>query len=186
LQDQIPMKQAGIRCKECGILLLTAEGVVPGAGMSEWKGTEGGLSRMPAHDRSLSPSSNGNGSTHSVLIIDDELTFVAVMGEVLESFGFQVHQAYSVGQALTVLESVTPDLILTDLRMPDSDGIKLLEQLRSEPAWGHIPKIVITAKASTNDLSEARKAGADGFLRKPFSVRELRAAIKPFLPIIAS
>ncbi len=168
------------------MLLLTAEGDAPYAGVHEWKGAKGGLSLMPAPNRSLDPSSNGNGSAHSVLIIDDELTFVAVMGEVLESFGFQVHQAYSVGQALTVLESVTPDLILTDLRMPDSDGIKLLEQLRSEPAWGHIPKIVITAKASTSDLSEARKAGADGFLRKPFSVRELRAAIKPFLPIAAS
>jgi CheY-like chemotaxis protein len=132
------------------------------------------------------PSSNGNGTAHSVLIIDDELTFVAVMGEVLESFGFQVHQAYSVGQALTVLESVTPDLILTDLRMPDSDGIKLLERLRTDPAWGRIPKIVITAKASSTDLTEARKAGADGFLRKPFSVRELRAAIMPFLPITAA
>jgi CheY-like chemotaxis protein len=120
---------------------------------------------------------------HSVLIIDDELTFCAVMGEVLESFGFRVHQAYSAGQALLVLAEVTPDLILTDLRMPDSDGIKLLEQLRLEPIWGRIPKIVITAKASSTDLTAARQAGADGFLRKPFSVRELRAAITPFLPI---
>lgn len=132
------------------------------------------------------PPSTGNGSPHTVLIIDDEMTFCAVMGEVLESFGFEVHQAYSAGQALSVLANVTPDLILTDLRMPDSDGIKLLEQLRREPNWGRIPKIVITAKASSSDLTEARKAGADGFLRKPFSVRELRAAIIPFLPIAAA
>jgi CheY-like chemotaxis protein len=141
---------------------------------------------MPGQQSRTGLSSNSNGSAHSVLIIDDELTFVAVMGEVLESFGFQVHQAYSVSQALTVLESVTPDLILTDLRMPDSDGIELLEQLRTDPAWGHIPKIVVTAKASSADLTEARKAGADGFLRKPFSVRELRAAITPFITIAAS
>ena len=138
---------------------------------------------MPAPNDRMNPSSNGNGSMHSVLIVDDEHTFCAVMGEVLESFGFRVHQAYSAGQALLVLAEVTPDLILTDLRMPDSDGIKLLEQLRLEPIWGRIPKIVITAKASSTDLTAARQAGADGFLRKPFSVRELRAAIPPFLPI---
>lgn len=141
---------------------------------------------MPAPNDRVVASSNGNGSPHTVLIIDDELTFCAVMGEVLESFGFEVHQAYSAGQALTILARVTPDLILTDLRMPDSDGITLLEQLRTKPVWGRIPKIVITAKASTTDLTEARRAGADGFLRKPFSVRELRAAIIPFLPIAAA
>lgn len=180
------MKRPGSRREEWGILLLTVARSVSSRGRARAEATEGGSGLMPDTNRKPGPSSNGNGSTRSVLIIDDELTFVAVMGEVLESFGLEVHQAYSAGQALSVLERVTPDLILTDLRMPDADGIKLLEQLRTEPAWGHIPKIVITAKASTTDLTEARMAGADGFLRKPFSVRELRAAITPFLPLSAA
>src|SRR3989304_6810443 len=134
---------------------------------------------MPAPNDRMNPSSNGNGSMPSVLIVDDEHTFCAVMGEVLESFGFRVHQAYSAGQALLVLAEVTPDLILTDLRMPDSDGIKLLEQLRLEPIWGRIPKIVITAKASSTDLTAARQAGPGGLLRHAVSGPRVRPGAPP-------
>ncbi|MGH2606273.1 MAG: response regulator [Anaerolineales bacterium] len=117
-----------------------------------------------------------------VLVVDDEPTFCSVMGDILHVLGCTVHCAYSAAEALETLETVTPHLILTDVMMPDSDGLSLLRRLRSEPKWSHIPAIVVSAKAMREDAIEARSAGADGWLPKPFSIRDLRAAIRPYLP----
>lgn len=120
-----------------------------------------------------------------VLVVDDEPTFCSVMGDILHVLGCTVHCAYSAAEALETLETVTPHLILTDVMMPDIDGLSLLRRLRSEPKWSHIPAIVVSAKAMREDAVEARSAGADGWLPKPFSIRDLRAAIRPFLSIPA-
>ncbi len=118
-----------------------------------------------------------------VLVVDDEPTFCSVMGDILHVLGCTVHCAYSAAEALDALETVTPHLILTDVMMPDSDGLSLLRRLRSEPRWAHIPAIVVSAKAMREDAVEARRAGADGWLPKPFSIKDLRDAIRPFLSV---
>lgn len=117
-----------------------------------------------------------------VLVVDDEPTFCSVMGDILHVLGCTVRCAYSAAEALEMLETLTPHLILTDVMMPDTDGLSLLRRLRSEPKWSHIPAIVVSAKAMREDAVEARRAGADGWLPKPFSIRDLRAAIQPYLP----
>jgi len=120
-----------------------------------------------------------------VLVVDDEPTFCSVMGDILHVLGCTVHCAYSAAEALETLETVTPHLILTDVMMPDSDGLSLLRRLRSEPRWSQIPAIVVSAKAMREDAVEARLAGADGWLPKPFSIKDLRDAIRPFLSVSA-
>jgi chemosensory pili system protein ChpA (sensor histidine kinase/response regulator) len=121
-------------------------------------------------------------STPSILVVDDELAFCTVVCEILEMFGYRAHKATSVRQALGLLENLVPDLILTDIMMPDIDGLALLKRVRECPALANIPTVVISAMGSDRDLIAAERAGASAFLVKPFSAEELRQTIARFIP----
>lgn len=121
-------------------------------------------------------------STPTVLIVDDDPVFCVIMREFLASYGYEVHLAYDVPEALTFLECITPDLILSDIMMPDIDGLWLVRSLRSAPAWSKIPTIVISAKAMPEDRQAAIEAGADAFVSKPFSIKDLRVLISQYVP----
>jgi CheY-like chemotaxis protein len=118
----------------------------------------------------------------SILVVDDEQEFCAVVSEILHIYGFDVYQANSVSAALRILEQTAPDLILTDIMMPDVDGLSLIRQLRANPAHENTPMVVLSAKASPDDLAAAREVGASGMLPKPFSVNQLRGIIETCLP----
>lgn len=117
-----------------------------------------------------------------ILVVDDDPVFCAIMKELLTFDGYKVHLAYDVPQALTLLECCTPDLILSDVMMPDIDGICFLRKIRSAPAWSKIPTIVISAKAMPEDRIEALEAGANAFVSKPFSIKQFRNEITKYLP----
>ena len=120
----------------------------------------------------------------TILVIDDEPALRSVLCTMLEVFGYSVVEAGSATFALTLLEEITPDLILTDIMMPDMDGLTLIRRLRSEPAWSGILALVISAKASIDDRLVAQAAGANGFLAKPFSATDLKAALRQLsLPV---
>ncbi|NIM93146.1 MAG: response regulator [Anaerolineales bacterium] len=116
-----------------------------------------------------------------ILVIDDEPSFCTVLSEILRSFGYHVQQAHSVDQALQVLEREPPDLILTDIMMPGTDGLTLIRQLRANPRWSSMPMIVVSAKSQPEDIAASEEAGADGCLIKPFSAGELREAVNAHL-----
>ena len=117
----------------------------------------------------------------SILIVDDEPDFCTALRDILEAEGHQVTVEPSASRALTRLEAGTPDLILTDLMMPGLDGIGFLRRLRERPAWSGICAVVISARGMAEDLAEARAAGADDYLVKPFSADELRAMVASHL-----
>lgn len=121
-------------------------------------------------------------SARSILVIDDEPDFCSVVTEILQLYGFRVYTAYSVAEALALLEKMRPDLILTDVMMPDTDGLTMIRDLREHPAWSDIPAVVLSAKASPEDLAAARTAGANDCLPKPFSVHQLRSVIETYVP----
>ncbi len=116
-----------------------------------------------------------------VLVVDDEPAFCTVVGEILELSGYSTLKAYGVAQALEILRSATPDLILTDIMMPGSDGIGFIRRLRATPAWAHIPIIAISALTLPEDLREASENGADACMTKPFSAEDLRQAVRRYL-----
>lgn len=118
----------------------------------------------------------------SILIVDDEPDFCAALRDILEAEGHQVTIEPSASRALTRLETATPDLILTDLMMPGLDGIGFLRRLRERPTWSAVPAVVISARGMAEDLAEARAAGADDYLVKPFSADELRAMVASHVP----
>lgn len=118
-----------------------------------------------------------------ILVVDDDTSFCAIMKEFLKGDGYDVHLAYDVPHALSLLEHLTPDLILADIMMPDIDGLYLIRSLRSKPIWADIPTIVVSARTLPEERSAAKEAGADAFVSKPFSFGDLRTMIHSFLPI---
>jgi two-component system, chemotaxis family, chemotaxis protein CheY len=114
----------------------------------------------------------------TILVIDDEPALRSVLCTMLEVFGFSVVEAGSATFALTLLEEIKPDLVLTDIMMPDMDGLTLIRKLKAEPAWSEIPALVISAKTTADDRMAAELAGASGFLAKPFSAADLKAALR--------
>lgn len=120
------------------------------------------------------------GRSLTVLVVDDEPAFCFAMAEILGLSGHTVKQAHSVSEALGILTCLTPDLILTDIMMPGSDGLSFIRHLRSRSAWAEIPTIAVSAKALIQDREAARAAGADAYIAKPFSAQELQAAIQVY------
>ena len=119
---------------------------------------------------------------YNILVVDDEPNFSAILSEILRSFGYIVHQVYSVPDALELIEEERPDLILTDIMMPGIDGLTLVRKLREDPIWSSIPTVVVTAKAHPRDVETTLSTGADACLIKPFSATDLRITVKSFLP----
>jgi CheY-like chemotaxis protein len=114
-------------------------------------------------------------------VVDDEPDFCAVVRELLRRDQIDVVPAHNAEEAISLLKRETPDLIMTDVLMPGSDGLTFLRRLRSDPAWSRIPALVVSACALHETRSAAFEAGADAFLSKPFSICDLRAAIERHL-----
>ena len=116
-------------------------------------------------------------TSRSILVVDDERAFCDVVTVILESQGYQVQQAHHANDALGLLDETTPDLILTDMMMPEMDGVGLIKRLRETPKWADIPVVVISAYSEPEVQENAFAAGATGFISKPFSASELRSTV---------
>lgn len=116
----------------------------------------------------------------AVLVVDDEPAFCTVVCEILRTYGFTAYPALNARQAIALLGDLTPDLILTDVMMPDVDGLSMIRRLRSHPELSEIPTIVLSAKSEPEDLHAAFEAGADACLPKPFTAQELHDLVRRF------
>lgn len=130
---------------------------------------------MPNADRDRKPL---------ILIIDDDETFRSIMREILERAGYEILTSASVADAYQVMLELQPDLILTDIMMPEIDGLTLVRFLRSHPTWSGIPLVVVSARVMESDRDAARRAGADAFLEKPFTMQHLTRTISTFLAAV--
>ena len=113
-----------------------------------------------------------------ILIVDDEERMVRFIRMNLEHDGFLVSEAFNGKQAISKMRDVTPDLILLDVMMPDVDGFDVLETIREV---SHVPVIMLTAKGEEDDRVRGLELGADDYVTKPFSPRELVSRIKAVL-----
>ncbi len=118
-----------------------------------------------------------------ILLIDDEKAYAKVIKEALEKIGVRVHLAHDAMEALNLYTEIHPDLILLDVMMPEVDGLSLLRWLREHSEQDGVPIHIVSAKAQQTDRDAAMKAGANGFLAKPFTVEELRAVIVQYVPV---
>ena len=113
-----------------------------------------------------------------ILVVDDEERMVRFIRMNLEHDGFQVNEAFNGKQAIQKLRDVTPDLILLDIMMPDLDGFEVLETVRE---ISNVPVIMLTAKGEEDDRVRGLERGADDYVTKPFSTRELVSRIRAVL-----
>src|SRR4030088_2376531 len=110
-----------------------------------------------------------------ILVVDDEAQIARVLKTTLSARGYSVRTASDGDDALQVMKSWTPDLVITDLRMPNMNGIELCRQLRAKSG---IPIIVLSVRNEERMKVEALDAGADDYVTKPFSVNELLARVR--------
>ncbi len=117
----------------------------------------------------------------TILVIDDEKDLIELVSYNLEKEGFAVKSAFNGENGLAKAISDLPDLVLVDLMMPGIDGLEVCRKLRSDVRTAAIPIIMITAKSAESDRVVGLELGADDYVTKPFSPRELAARVKAVL-----
>jgi two-component system KDP operon response regulator KdpE len=118
----------------------------------------------------------------TILVIDDEPRIRELLRVALSSQGYKVLLAANGKQALLAMGMLLPDLILSDVAMPEMDGVGFLDILRKTPEWTHIPVILLTGFATAEQQETAKALGATEQLTKAsFSIRELRARVASYL-----
>jgi two-component system chemotaxis response regulator CheY len=122
----------------------------------------------------------------TILICDDEPSLRELMRLSLETGPrYRFVEAGDGGEAIELLETARPSLILLDVMMPGTNGIAVLEHLRAHPELSDTPVIVVSAFASPADRQRALEAGATRFVKKPFDPEALRSLVEELLPSCA-
>ncbi len=113
-----------------------------------------------------------------ILVVEDDRDINELIRYNLEREGFEVLFLYEGGQAVDVVRTRKPDLVLLDLMLPECDGLDLCRQIKNDPDTKHIPVMMITAKATESDVVAGLSIGADDYMTKPFSPQVLSARVK--------
>jgi DNA-binding response OmpR family regulator len=117
----------------------------------------------------------------TILIVDDEEYIVTSLEYVMKSAGFDVVVAYDGDEAIDKVTATVPDLLITDIMMPKLNGFDLCEKIRANPLWTSIRIIILTAKGRDSEREKGLSLGADDYMTKPFSTRELLKRVKELL-----
>lgn len=113
-----------------------------------------------------------------ILVVEEELTISNFISTILSSNGYHPIVANSAKEAMSIITSHIPDVILLDLGLPDMDGLDILKSVRK---WSAVPIIVVSARGLESDKVEALDLGADDYITKPFGTEELLARIRTAL-----
>jgi DNA-binding response OmpR family regulator len=116
-----------------------------------------------------------------VLIADDEPNIVASLEFLMEQAGFEVKVAANGQEALALAASFRPDLVLLDVMMPGKSGYEVCQSLRGDPATHAVKVVMLSAKGREVEVAKGLELGADAYVTKPFSTRELVAKVKDML-----
>ena len=110
-----------------------------------------------------------------ILVVEDEKSIAHFISTVLNNNGYEAMRARTGQEALSMVSSHCPDLIILDLGLPDMDGMDLLKNIRG---WSNLPIVVVSARSHERDKVSALDAGADDYLTKPFGTAELLARVR--------
>jgi len=117
----------------------------------------------------------------SILIVEDEPAIVELVSYSLRETGWEIRSAANVADAWSAIVGARPDLLLLDWMLPDQSGLRLLSRLRGDRDFQDIPVIMLTAKSMEEDKVAGLNTGADDYITKPFSPRELLARARALL-----
>lgn len=117
----------------------------------------------------------------AILIVEDNPANLKLVKVLLNAEGYEVHTATNAEEALTLLKTLQPRIILMDIQLPKMDGLELTRQLKADPKYKDIRIIALTAYAMKNDEEKALAAGCDGYIAKPIDVTTLAKTIESYL-----
>jgi two-component system, cell cycle response regulator DivK len=120
-------------------------------------------------------------SEYQILVVEDNERNLKLVRDVLQFAGYDVVEARSGEQGVALANECSPDLVLMDIQLPHMDGAEALQRLRESPETRTIPVVALTAFAMREDREQALRAGFDGYLEKPISVRDLPEQVRHFL-----
>ena len=121
---------------------------------------------------------------HPILIVDDNESNLKLMKAVFDSDDYVVKTAMDAEEAIRVLETFEPQLILMDIQLPGMDGLEFTRLLKRDPARQHITILALTAYAMKGDEEKALAAGCDGYITKPIDTRSLIKLIETYLDTV--
>lgn len=116
-----------------------------------------------------------------VLVVDDEPSIVHALSFLLSRADLDVRVAYDGEEALAAIEEHSPALVLLDVMLPKLDGFEICKMIRAKPEWQDIRIIMLTARGRDADRQKGLALGADAYLTKPFSTREVLAQVQKLL-----
>jgi len=119
--------------------------------------------------------------THIVLVVEDEPNIVDSLSFLMKQAGLTVQVARDGDAALRFMESRVPDLVLLDVMLPRRDGYDVCRAIRANPAWRDVKVIMLTAKGRELDRRKGLELGADDYVTKPFSTREIVERVRRLL-----
>jgi len=121
----------------------------------------------------------GEGSAKNILIVEDSATTRALIRAVIEDMGdFNIVEAGSGFEALKLLPTQEFNLVMTDVNMPDINGLELIHFIKSNPRYSHIPLIIVSTERSEEDKKRGIALGAMSYITKPFKAQELQEVVK--------
>ncbi len=114
-----------------------------------------------------------------ILLVEDNADMLMMLTQVLKWGGYEVISGRSGHEGLDRLDNAKqlPDLIISDLSMPDMNGLEFLGAVRSNPTWTHIPFVIMSAHSASDEANQALAQGADDFLVKPFNLDDFQRII---------
>jgi two-component system, OmpR family, alkaline phosphatase synthesis response regulator PhoP len=116
-----------------------------------------------------------------ILVVDDEPNIVVSLEFLMKQMNHLVRVANTGEEALNAVREFNPDLILLDIMMPRMSGYDLCQRVRENPAWNNIKIVMLSARGREIDMTKGIAVGADAYVTKPFSTKELVATVKRLL-----
>ncbi len=150
---------------------------IPSHRVSPGKATRGVRDRG-TEDEHMNVAGDDHGESKLVLIVEDERDLSELLDYNLRGNGYRTAVAHTGPDGLAKARSLSPDLVLLDLMLPDLPGTEVARQIRADVAISHVPIIMLTAKADEVDQVVGRTVGADDYVTKPFSMRVLMARVE--------
>ena len=120
---------------------------------------------------------------HNILVCDDDRDIVAALKIYLSGGEYRVFEAYNGAEAVEAVRKNDIHLVLMDIMMPEMNGLELTAKVKSDIEYSHIPVILLTAKTTLEAKVEGFECGADVYIEKPFSIRQLRKQIENLLKL---
>ncbi len=117
-----------------------------------------------------------------VLIVDDSASMRQLIGFTLRKAGYEVAEGIHGKDGLAQLDKHAPQLIISDLNMPEMDGLEFIRQLRGKPAFRFVPVLMLTTESDDAKKKQGKEAGATGWIVKPFQPEQLLQVVARVLP----